>query len=266
MPETFLLYLLLGCCAGLLSGLFGIGGGVAVVPFLAWLFAAQDFASEYVMHMAVATSLASITVTSVAAVHAHHRLGVVDWRTVYRLAPGILAGSALGSVIADRMPVDLLRAFFAVFLLFMAVQMALAWKPLPGHRRISSGSYAAAGGAIGALSAMLGIGGGTLTVPFLVKYRFPIHNAVAISNACGFPIAVAGSLSYVALGWHKAGFPPWSLGYVHLPAFLGIIASSVLFAPLGVKLAHRLPTTRLKRLFALLLLIVGFKLLAESLS
>ncbi len=262
----FVLYLLLGGCTGLLSGLFGIGGGVVIVPFLAWFFAAQGFAGEYVMHMAVATSLASIIVTSAAAVHAHHRLGGVDWRIVYRLAPGILIGSVLGSVIADRLPVDLLRAFFAVFLLFVAVRMALELKPHPAHRQISTSAFAAAGGAIGALSAILGIGGGTLTVPFLVRYRFPIHNAVALSNACGFPIAVAGTLSYMALGWHKSGFPPWSLGYVHLPALVGIIASSVLSAPLGARLAHRLPTPRLKRLFALLLLIVGFKLLTESLS
>lgn len=259
--EVLAFCLLLGAIAGILAGLFGIGGGMVLVPFLVWLYSSLDFDGGLVMIMAVATSLATIIVTSVSSVVAHHRLGAVNWDTVARLAPGILLGSALGSLIADSLPADVLRTVFALFMFYVAFQMAFQLKPDQGTIRPSGALLAGAGSIIGAVSSTLGIGGGTLTVPFLVSCNYSMRNAIGNSSACGLPIAISGTVTYVVLGWGKAHLPEWSVGYIYLPAFFGIITCSILFAPMGAKLAHRLPTQRLKRFFALVALIVALKML-----
>lgn len=266
MNEEWILYLAFGGLAGVLSGLFGIGGGVVIVPFLAWRFPLRGFPPEHLMIMAVATSLATIVVTSLSAVYAHHRRGAVDWRVVGRLAPGILAGTVCGSIVADHLPAQWFKLIFAVFLLYVAMRLLLARGERTRGQPPGSGRFALAGGGIGLASAILGIGGGTLSVPFLARCGYPIRNAVAISSACGFPIAVAGTLSYIALGWGRPDLPSPSLGYIYLPACLGIVLTSTLFAPLGAWLAHRLPTERLRRFFGLLMLAVGGKLLWQALS
>lgn len=265
MTEQWALYLAFGGLAGILSGLFGIGGGVVIVPFLVWLFGREGFPSEALMVMAVATSLATIIVTSVSAVRAHHRRGAIDWRAVAKLAPGILAGSVFGSIVAHHLPVQWFKLIFALFLLYVALRMLLGSHAQKGHGRPpGSVLFALAGTLIGAASSVLGIGGGTLSVPFLVKCRYPMRNAVAISAACGFPIAVAGTATYIFLGWRAANLPAWSVGYVYLPAFAGIILTSVPFAPLGAHLAHHWPTARLRRIFAAVLAGVGGKLLWQA--
>jgi uncharacterized membrane protein YfcA len=265
MIGEWVLYLAFGSLAGILSGLFGIGGGVVIVPFLVWLFARQGFVGDSIMVMAVATSLATIIVTSISAVRAHHRRGAIHWGTVFRLAPGILAGSVGGSIIAHHLPVQWFKLIFALFLLYVAGRMLLDGKmDQSAGRAPKAWLFALAGSLIGAVSAILGIGGGTLSVPFLVKCRYPIRNAVAISAACGFPIALAGTATYVALGWRGASLPAWSLGYVYLPAFVGIILTSVPFAPLGAYLAHHWPTARLRRIFAFVVAAVGGKLLWQA--
>lgn len=250
-----------GIIAGLLAGLFGIGGGLVLVPFLAVLFEAQGFSAAHTMIMAVATSLATIIVTSLASIWAHHRLGAIIWKLVLRLVPGIFAGGMLGAVIADDLPAETLRIIFAAFMLYAGVQMGLQLKPQAGHIAPKTLLLTAAGTVIGSLSAIIGIGGGTLTVPFLVKLNYPMRNAVAVSSACGLPIAISGTISYTLLGWQKSGLPEDSIGYIYLPAFFGIIATSMLSAPLGAKLAHKLPTQKLRRYFALLLFVVAIKLL-----
>jgi hypothetical protein len=172
----------------------------------------------------------------------------------------------LGSVIADHLPARGFKLIFTCFLLYVAMRMLLSPKPEnPVARTPATGLFALAGTGIGLLSSILGIGGGTLTVPFLVKCRYPIRQAVAISSACGFPIALAGAVSYILLGWTKTTLPPWSLGYVYLPALLGILLTSVPFAPLGARLAHRWPTVRLRTLLALVLIAVGGKMLWQAL-
>jgi uncharacterized membrane protein YfcA len=265
MGEELGLYLAFGSLAGVLSGLFGIGGGVVIVPFLVWFFSIRGFPPDAVMIMAVATSLATIVVTSVSAVYAHHRLGAVRWDTVFRLAPGILTGSVIGSIIAGQLPAHWFKLIFALFLLYVAARLLIDARTKDGKGpELRRWLYSAAGLGIGAVSSILGIGGGTLSVPFLVKCRFPIRNAVAISSACGFPIAVAGSLTYIALGWERPTLPAWSLGYVYLPAFAGIVTTSIPFAPIGAKLAHRLPTRKLRRMFGIVVFVVGGKLLWQA--
>jgi uncharacterized protein len=266
MPyEPWILYLLFGCLAGVLSGLFGIGGGAVLVPFLLWQFEASGFPADLVMIMAVATSLATIIVTSCISAYAHHRRGAVDWRAAFALAPGVLLGSVAGSVVADQLPVRILKLIFAVFLLVVALRLASGdqtgeTRPWKGSQRL----LVFAGTHIGAISAIVGIGGGSLIVPLLVKCRFPMRKAVATSSACGFPIALAGTVSYIYLGWAKPQLPADSLGYLYLPAFVGIVAASMLCAPLGARLAHQLPTVGLKWLFALILFLIGLKLLWQT--
>lgn len=261
MIEIFSASILLGLVTGLLAGLFGIGGGLVIVPVLVILFTAQGFSAELVMLMAVATSLATIILTACASVLAHHRLGSVVWAKVFRLSPGIMAGAAVGAVIAKHITADTLRFILVIFLLYVAILMALQVKPKPGAVRQSKALDYTVASIIGLLSSIVGIGGGTLTVPYLVHGRMLMRNAVAVAGACGLPIAVAGTVSYALLGWNALHLPDWSLGYVYLPAFLGIGLSSIATAPIGAKLAHKLPAAKLKRYFSLLLFIMAAKLM-----
>ncbi|QSA96747.1 sulfite exporter TauE/SafE family protein [Methylococcus sp. EFPC2] len=266
MFETWAYYLAFGSLAGVLSGLLGIGGGVVVVPFLIWRLTLAGCPPDLVMIVAVATSLATIVVTSMSAVYTHHRLGALRWSWIRRMTPGIVLGTAVGSVIAERLPAGWFKLLFALFLIFVALRMLRRVSTRLATEHPRSVVVAGVSGLIGLLSAILGIGGGTLSVPFLARCGQPMGNAVAISGALGFPIALAGAVTYVALGWQHPGLPAPSLGYVYLPAFVGIILTSVLFAPLGARLAHRLPAAQLKRVFAFVILAIGGKLLWQGLA
>jgi len=259
--AIFLASILLGTVGGLIAGLFGVGGGLIIVPVLAVLFAAQGFPPELVMIMSVATSLATIIFTSVSSVLAHHRLNSVLWHKVRALGPGIMVGAAVGAVVADHIAGNVLRFIFIIYLLCVGVQMALQLKPKPGQKQPSKELDLGAAGIIGMLSSLLGIGGGTLIVPFLVHFQTPMRNAVAIASACGLPIAVAGTLGYALLGKNALQLPDWSLGYIYLPSFLGIVLTSTYTAMIGAKLAHKLPAEKLKRYFSLLLFVMAAKLI-----
>ncbi len=257
----WLLYLATGAFAGTLAGLLGVGGGLVIVPVLVLSFAAQGIAEEVQMHLAVGTSLATIIFTSLSSISAHHKRGAVQWPTFWALTPGIVIGALLGAIIARSTPSLSLRTLFGIFELFVALQMALSLKPaahrsLPGRAGMSG-----AGALIGGLSALVGVGGGTLTVPFLLWCNVTIQRAIATSAACGLPIAVAGATGFVISGWGHSQLPAWSSGYLYWPALLGVVAASILFAPLGARLAHSLPTAVLKRLFALLLLGLAIRML-----
>ncbi|MEI6068064.1 MAG: sulfite exporter TauE/SafE family protein [Methylococcaceae bacterium] len=261
MIEIFLISILLGIVTGLLAGLFGIGGGLVIVPVLVMLFTAQGFPAELVMLMAVATSLAAIILTAIASVSAHHRLGAVVWAKVFSLSPGIMIGAALGAVVAKQINGDTLRYILVVFLLYVGLQMAFQVKPKPGRVKQSRALDFLVANFIGLLSSIVGIGGGTLTVPYLVSGQMLMRNAVAVASACGLPIAVAGTVSYALLGWNATHLPEWSLGYVYLPVFIGTGLSSIMTAPIGAKLAHNLPAAKLKRYFSLLLFVMAAKLM-----
>ncbi len=261
MIEIFLVSILLGIVTGLLAGLFGIGGGLVIVPVLVMLFTAQGFPAELVMLMAVATSLAAIILTAIASVSAHHRLGAVVWAKVFSLSPGIMIGAALGAVVAKQINGDTLRHILVIFLLYVGLQMAFQVKPKPGRLKQSRALDFLVANFIGLLSSIVGIGGGTLTVPYLVSGQMLMRNAVAVASACGLPIAVAGTISYALLGWNATHLPEWSLGYVYLPVFIGTGLSSIITAPIGAKLAHNLPAAKLKRYFSLLLFVMAAKLM-----
>jgi uncharacterized membrane protein YfcA len=261
MLEIWAGYGLVGVIAGLIAGLFGVGGGLIIVPALVLAFEAQGIAAEAVMHLAVGTSLATIVLTSLSSVYAHHRHGAVLWPVVARLAPGLLAGTLAGSFVAHLLPDDGLRGFFALFELSIALYLGLNIKPSP-HRELPGWlGMSLAGGGIGLISALVGIGGGTMTTPLLVWCCVAIQKAIATSAACGVPIALGGSLGFLLNGWNAPNLPAASSGYIYWPGVLGIGACSVLLAPLGAKLAHCLPAARLRQFFALFLALLGLRML-----
>lgn len=257
----FALYLLLGGFAGVMAGLFGVGGGLIIVPVLVFSFTAQGFDPLILTHLAVGTSLATIIFTSLNSIRAHHRMGAVLWPVVMWMALGILLGAALGSVTAAAIQGPLLQKIIGVFAIVVAVQMGFSLQPkasagVPGRPVLT-----VAGVVVGWASAIFGIGGGSLTVPFLSWRSVSMQKAVATSAACGLPIAIAGALSFMVVGWQDARLPEWSAGFVYLPALVGIAITSMFFARIGAVLAHRLSPLMLRRLFALLLLGVGLNFL-----
>lgn len=255
------LYLGLGAVAGFLSGIFGIGGGLVIVPALLLAFPLVGIPEALVTHMAIGTSLATIIVTSLSSVRAHNKRGNVDWDLTRRFVPWIVLGSLVGGYVADGLPARWLEAIFATFMLLVAVQMWLSLRPNPDRRLPDSPGLALAGGAIGGLSAMLGIGGATLSVPFMRWCSVPIANAVGVAATLGFPIALSGTLSYLLHGWGHPQLPEWSLGYIYLPAFFGIVVASTQCVRFGASLAVRLPASVLQRAFAALLVVLGLRLL-----
>jgi uncharacterized membrane protein YfcA len=261
MIEVLALYLTVGAIAGVLAGLLGIGGGLVIVPMLVFCMELQNMPQELVMHLSLGTSMASIMFTSVSSFMAHHRRGAVEWSVVRRIVGGILVGTFVGAWIAAQMSTGLLKVFFVIFLYYVCYQMLSGKKPKPSRQLPGMAGMSGAGGVIGIVSSLVGIGGGTLSVPFMVWHNIPIHRAIGTSAAIGFPIAVSGTVGYIVNGWGVENLPPLSLGYVSLTALVAIAVMSVLTAPLGVRLAHSLPVDRLKRVFAVILFLVGTKML-----
>lgn len=260
MMEIFFSSLLLGSIAGLSAGLFGIGGGVLVVPLLSWLFQSQHFPTHLVMVMAIATSLATALFTSTASVRTHYRLGNIIWPRALRLSPSLLLGAFCGAVIAKYIAAEMLRSFFVVYLAYTGLKMALPTRTSKNAKLKSPYLDYPVGLCIGCISALLGIGGGTMTVPFLASSGLAMKNAVATSSTCALPIAFSAVVSYVFLGWYNHELPQASLGYIYLPAFFGVVTTGMLTAPLGAKLAHRLPALHLKRYFSMVLLLMALKM------
>ncbi|MGE8504022.1 hypothetical protein DFO61_3731 [Ectopseudomonas oleovorans] len=256
-----LLYLLLGAAAGVLAGLFGVGGGIIIVPVLVLSFTSHGLAPEILTHLAVGTSLATIVFTSINSTLEHHRRGAVRWPLFRWLTLGIVLGTVLGALTAAAIKGEWLQKIIGTFAVIIAVQLALDLKPRASRDVPGKPGLTAAGGVIGWASAIFGIGGGSLTVPFLVWRSVPMQQAVATSAACGLPIAIAGALSFIWTGWGNPQLPAWSLGFVYLPGLLGIALTSMFFARIGARLAHRLSPRLLKRLFALLLFSVGLSFL-----
>ncbi|MFP8968056.1 sulfite exporter TauE/SafE family protein [Pokkaliibacter sp. CJK22405] len=261
---VFLLYLVLGAVAGVLAGLFGIGGGMVIVPALIFAFGAQHVPTEVLTHLAIGTSLACIITTSISSIYTHNQKGGVLWSIFASCTLGILIGAMLGVQTAVMLPGPLLQKFIGVFAILVAIQMAFNLKPKAGRELPGKPGMVAAGGVIGWASAIFGIGGGTLTVPFLTWCNVRMQQAVGTSAALGLPIAISGALTNIVEGWNVEGLPEWSLGYVYLPAVLGIMIASTPFARVGAKLAHRLPAHVLKRAFAVLLVIVGVRFLVSG--
>ncbi|MDD2734352.1 MAG: sulfite exporter TauE/SafE family protein [Desulfuromonadaceae bacterium] len=255
------LYLITGIAAGVFAGLFGLGGGVIVVPILTFLFTAQQMPEAHILHMALGTSLASIMFTSLSSMRAHNKRGAVEWPIAFRIAPGIMVGAFSGSWLASQISTRHLKIFFVLFLFYVASR--IAWNATPAVKKpYTSGGIIGAGALIGTISSLVGIGGGTMSVPFLLRCNASMHHAIGTSSAIGFPIALAGAVGYAINGANIPGLPAHTLGFIYLPALLLVSLASVTTAPLGARMAHKLPVSRLKKIFAGLLIIVGMKMLA----
>ncbi len=263
MLMLILTFCAIGAGVGILAGLLGVGGGLVIVPVLVFIFDYQGVPPEIIMHLALGTSMASIIFTSVSSFMAHHKRGAVQWDIVRRIVIGILTGTFLGSCFAAVMSTGFLKIFFVVFLYFISFQLLFNKKPRASRELPGLLGMFCTGNCIGFLSSLVGIGGGAISVPFMIWCNVVVHHAIGTSAAIGLPIAIAGTVGYIFNGWNVAELPDYSVGYVYLPALFGIAMTSVLTAPLGVKLAHSLPVSRLKRIFALLLIVVGTRMLLK---
>lgn len=257
----FLLYAIIGCAAGFFAGLFGIGGGLIVVPALLPLFAVLQIDPAIMIHLAVGTSMATIVVTSLSSMRAHHRKGNIQWYVFRRYGLGLALGAVLGAVTADMTPGPYLQAAFAVFAWTMAVQLAFGKPPAPTRQLPGGLAMSSAGAGIGWISSLFGVGGGAMSVPYLIYHNVTAQRAVGTSAAGGFPIAVAGAAGYLWLGQDVANLPDYAVGYVYLPAFLSIAVLSIPMAQVGAHVASQIPARVLKRVFAVFLLFVGAALM-----
>ena len=244
--TTIGLMALLGCFTGFMAGLLGIGGGMIITPFLIMLIPSSLIPHEHIVHVAIATSLATIAFTSLSSVRAHHKRGAVLWNVVASVAPGILVGAVVGAQIAFK--------------------MFLNKSPRPDRNLPGTIGKFFMGIAIGILSALVGAGGGFISVPWMIWCNVKMQNAVATSAAFGFPIALFGTIGYIISGWNVSGLPPWpiDLGYICIPALFSVAITSVLFAPLGAKVAHSIDTKPLKKIFACLLCFVCLYMIRQA--
>ena len=265
--EWWMAYIGLGLFTGFSAGMLGIGGGLVMVPALTMMFAAQaGFPVGETLHMALGTSMATILFTSLSSLRAHHQHEAVLWNVVFQIAPGILLGTLIGTLFASNVPAKPLAIFFTAFVCFVALQMILNLKPKAARELPGAPGVFGVGMGIGAISSLVAIGGGALTVPFLTWCNVKVQKAIGTSSAVGFPIAFGGSLGYIYNGWGHAALPSGSLGYVYLPALLWMIPFSMLAAPLGAKTTHRLPVATLKRIFAALLIVLAGRMLWKLFS
>jgi hypothetical protein len=258
--EQLVTYLAIGAIGGLFAGLLGVGGGIVVVPALVIVFSIIGLPQEHLLHLAIGTSLATIVVTSVASMRAHHARGTVNWPVVRQMTPGVAVGCIFGAWVAAQISTTPLRLIFAGFEFYIATQMLLEFAPNPHRELPGKIGMALAGSIIGGASSLLGIGGGTLMVPFMVYCNTPMRQAVGTGSALGLPIAVFGCTGFIVSGWQAANLPLHSVGYVYLPALPAIAVTSLLIAPQGARLAHYLEPALLKRIFAAVLYVLAAKM------
>ena len=252
-------YLGIGAIVGFFAGLLGIGGGIIIVSSAALMFKAHGFVPDYVMHLAIGTSLAAMAAGAASSLRAHHVRGAVDVALVKTMSPGLVGGVFVGALIARFVPIWFLKYFFLGFVIVNTAQMALNLRPKPSRELPGRPALLAVALVIGAVSSLFGGGAAAVGVPFLTWCNISTHRAIGTVAAMAFPLAIAGTLGYIVSGWNVENLPPWSLGFVYLPAFIGISATSVLTAPLGARLAHRLKGATLRRIFAVFLIVMGVK-------
>ena len=260
--EWWLIYLALGGIVGYFAGLLGIGGGLVLVPVLTMLFIAQDFPADRILHLALGTTMATIIFTSLASLRTHHNHGAVNWTVVKNITPAIIIGTLSGATFAGTLTSQLLNIIFVVFIFYAATQMLLKISPKPSRQLPGKAGMIAAGGIIGTLSSLVAIGGGLLSVPFLMFCNIKLHHAIGTAAAIGFPIAVAGTVGYIVNGiMQTQTLPNYSFGYVYLPAFGWLVLASMLSAPFGARMTHATKTATLKKAFVTLLYCLGLSML-----
>jgi uncharacterized membrane protein YfcA len=259
--QWWLAYLGVGLAVGFFAGLLGIGGGAVLVPVLVLVFTAQGLPQEHVMHIALGTAMSTIMFTSLSSMRAHHAHGAVDWAVARALAPGILTGSFSAALVAGLISTRPLAVMFTALVFYAATQILFDLRPRRSRELPGPGGVFWAGAAIGAVSSLLAAGGAFLCIPFLAWCSVPLRRAIGTAAAVGLPIAVAGTFGYVLQGLRADGLPSPNLGYVYLPALALVASTSMLAAPVGARVAHRLPVKRLRMIFAMLLYALAVRML-----
>ena len=260
--EWWLGYLCLGAVVGFFAGLFGIGGGLVMVPVLSFLFSAQDFPPDRIMHLALGTSMAAIIFTSISSLRVHHINGAVNWNTVKLVTPGIIFGTFCGVILVNSLSGRYLSIFIILFIYYAATKMLVNSTTNPSRNLPGKAGMFAAGWIIGGVSSLVAIGGGILTVPFLSACNVRLQHAIGTASAIGLPIAIVGTASYIASGIVQPQvLPEYSLGYIYLPALTGIAVFSVIAASIGAKVVHITQTKTIRKIFVILLYVLGTKML-----
>ncbi|HVY08305.1 MAG TPA: sulfite exporter TauE/SafE family protein [Burkholderiales bacterium] len=259
--EWWIVYLLMGLFVGFFAGLLGIGGGLILVTLMVYVFTMQGFPADRILHMALGTSITSIVFTSISSLRAHHKHGAVRWDILRACTPALIVGTLLGVLVADSLKSKYLAVFFVIFVYVSAVQMFADVKPKPSRQLPGKLGMHIAGLVVGIVSALVGVGGGVLSIPMMSMCNVPMRNAIGTSAAIGLPIALAGAIGFIATGLDKDHMPAMSLGYVYLPALAGIVIGTFITVPLGARMAHSIPVIRLKRIFAVILFILATRML-----
>jgi uncharacterized membrane protein YfcA len=260
--EWWWAYIGLGLFTGFAAGMLGIGGGLIIAPVLTFIYTSQgNFPPDEILHVALGTAMATIIFTSASSLRAHHQHQAVIWPLWIKITPGILAGTLLGTYFAAQVSSKWLGLIFTGFTCYVALQLFLNIKPKPSRDIPGTAGVLAVGTFIGGISALVSVGGAAITVPFLTWCNIRLQHAIGTSAAIGFPIAVGGTLGYIVNGWEHAGLPPGSLGFVYWPSLLWLVPASMLAAPLGARLTHRLPIASLKRAFACLIMAMAARML-----
>lgn len=260
-----LTFVALGLFNGVLAGLLGIGGGMVIVPAMIWLAPKLGVPSDYVMHVALGTSMATICFIAVSSARSHHKRGSVSVPLLKVLIPGIAIGGLLGAVIAKVMNTEWLAWIFSVFAMLVGIKMLAGLTPQAKGDKAVSHQRVPAGIVMGAVSSLVGIGGGSVVVPYLLYHKEKLVTAIGTAAACGLPLAIMATVGYIITGWQIDELPAYHLGYVYWPAMIAIALGSVITAPFGAYLAHKLPTKVIKRIFAVLLIVVAIKIIIEHL-
>jgi uncharacterized membrane protein YfcA len=255
-------YAAVGAFVGFLAGLLGIGGGMTLVPILSAIFAAQQLTPDHTVHLALGTAMASIVFTSSASVREHHRHAAVDWQIVKRMVPGMLAGALVSTVATGWIAQRTLALAFATIVFAGATQLLINRKP-SGHAMPGAPTVFGVGTLIGIISGLVSAGGTFLTVPFMLYCGVRMHTAIGTGAAIGIPVAVIGTIGYIVSGWRVEALPSWAIGFVYLPALALLVAGSIVTAPIGARVAHRLPVLTLRRVFACLLYVLAAKMVVS---
>lgn len=261
--EWWLAYLVIGLAVGFFAGLLGIGGGAVMVPMLVFVLDAQGLPADHMMHIALGTAMATIMFTSVSSMRAHHAHGAVDWKIARAMAPGILVGAFFAALLAGFIPTRPLAVMFTALVYYAATQILFDLRPKRTRELPGPGGLFAAGAFIGGVSSLLAAGGAFLCIPFLAWCSVPLRRAIGTAAAVGLPIAIAGTLAYLLQGLRMAGLPEFSVGYVYLPALVPIVVMSMAAAPLGARVAHKVPVKRLRVVFAILLYALATRMLVN---
>lgn len=250
-----------GSAAGFLAGLFGVGGGTIIVPVVLWVLQFQHYGDHpYIQHLAIGTSFAVMVFTTLSSMYAQHKKHSIDWPTVMRMTPGMMIGVLLGAASAKYMPTLGLQIFFIVFIVLVALRTLMNTQTVASRHLPNMLGLSSIGLIFGTASSWVGIGGGSLSVPFLLYCNMDAHRALGTSSGLAWPIAVTGTIGYLMAGWNMPHLPFGSLGFLYLPAVLVLSIATMIFAPLGVKLAHKLPAEQLKKTFGILLLLIAARM------